>query len=102
MGYAVLTAENGDQALCLARSDLPDLILMDITLPDMDGWEVTLLLKSDERTRAMPIIALTARVLSSDRTRAFAVGCDDYDTKPVDFARLREKIENLIGRSDRL
>lgn len=99
LGYGVVTAENGTDALVLARRELPQLILMDITLPDIDGWEVTQLLKSEERTRAVPIIALTARVLVSDRAKAFAVGCDDYDTKPVDFQRLKEKIENLIGGS---
>ncbi len=100
-GYRVVTAINGAEALTLAQMDSPDLILMDITLPDMDGWEVTQLLKSDERTRRVPIIALTARVLITDRARAFAVGCDDYDTKPVDFQRVRQKIDNLIERAAR-
>jgi two-component system cell cycle response regulator DivK len=95
-GYEIVTAENGEQGLSLARLEAPDLILMDITLPEMDGWEVARLLKASEHTREIPIIALTARVLVSDRAKAFEVGCDDYDTKPVDFARLTEKIENLL------
>jgi len=81
----------------MARSEAPDLILMDIGLPDMDGWEVTRILKSFEETRHIPIIALTAHALVTDRQKAFEVGCDDYDTKPVDFARLSEKIEGLLA-----
>jgi two-component system cell cycle response regulator DivK len=95
-GYQIVIAENGEQGLSLARLETPDLILMDITLPEMDGWEVSRLLKADESTRHIPIIALTARVLVSDQAKAFEVGCDDYDTKPVDFARLTEKIGNLL------
>jgi CheY-like chemotaxis protein len=95
-GYHIVTAENGEMGLSLARAEAPDLILMDITLPEMDGWEVSRLLKADESTRHIPIIALTARVLVSDQAKAFEVGCDDYDTKPVDFARLTEKIGNLL------
>jgi two-component system cell cycle response regulator DivK len=95
-GYEIVTAENGEQGLSLARLEAPDLILMDITLPEMDGWEVARLLKAGEHTRHIPIIALTARVLMSDRAKAFEVGCNDYDTKPVDFARLTEKIGNLL------
>ena len=95
-GYNVLTVGSGEQGLSLAREEMPDLILMDITLPGMDGWEAAGLLKSDEKTRRIPIIALTARVLMTDQAKAFEVGCDDYDTKPVDFARLTEKIENLL------
>jgi two-component system cell cycle response regulator DivK len=96
-GYCIVTAESGEQGLSLARLETPDLILMDITLPQMDGWELTRLLKSDEKTRKIPIIALTARALVSDRTEAFKSGCDDYDTKPVDFGRLTGKITNLLG-----
>jgi two-component system, cell cycle response regulator DivK len=95
-GYQIVTAENGEQGLSLARAEAPDLILMDITLPEMDGWEASRQLKADESTRHIPIIALTARVLKSDQAKAFEVGCDDYDTKPVDFARLTEKIGNLL------
>jgi CheY-like chemotaxis protein len=96
-GYCIITAESGEQGLSQARSEAPDLILMDITLPEMDGWKFARLLKTDVGTRSIPIIALTARVLMSDQARAFEVGCDDYDTKPVDFSRLTEKIGNLLG-----
>lgn len=95
-GYRVTTAQDGKQGYFLARGDMPDLILMDISLPEMDGWEVTRLLKSNDNTKHIPIIVLTAHALVSDREKAFAAGCDDYDTKPVDFARLSEKIENLL------
>lgn len=97
-GYHIVTAEDGEQGLSMARVEAPDLILMDITLPEMDGWEVARLLKADESTRHIPIIALTARVLMSDQAKAFEVGCDDYDSKPVDFGRLTEKIGNLLVR----
>jgi len=96
-GYHIVTATDGEQGLSMARTTGPDLILMDITLPEMDGWEVIRLLKKDESTRHIPIIALTARALMSDRAKAFEVGCDDYDTKPVDFVRLTEKIGNLLA-----
>jgi CheY-like chemotaxis protein len=96
-GFEIITAGSGEQAVLLARRESPDLILMDITLPEMDGWEAARLLKASEGTRHIPIIALTARVLISDQAQAFEVGCDDYDTKPVDFARLTEKIRNLLG-----
>ena len=81
----------------MAASEAPDLILMDVGLPEMDGWEVTRLLKSNESTRHIPIVALTAHVMQSDREKAFQSGCDDYDTKPIEFSRLREKIENLLS-----
>ena len=80
----------------MASSEEPDLILMDVGLPEMDGWEVTRLLKDNATTRHIPIIALTAHALVSDRDKAFESGCDDYDTKPVEFTRLREKIDNLL------
>ena len=95
-GFRVVTALDGKQGYLLARSETPDLILMDISLPTMDGWEVTRLLKADESTSHIPIIVLTAHALVSDREKAFAAGCDDYDTKPVEFGRLSEKIENLL------
>jgi CheY-like chemotaxis protein len=82
----------------MAVLESPELILMDIGLPDMDGWEVTKLLKANESTRNIPIIALTAHALITDRAKAFEVGCDDYDTKPVEFGRLREKIESLLAK----
>jgi CheY-like chemotaxis protein len=81
----------------MARSEMPDLILMDISLPLMGGWEVTRLLKADDGTRHIPIIALTAHAWVTDREKAIEAGCDDYDTKPVEFVRLSEKIENLLA-----
>jgi two-component system cell cycle response regulator DivK len=99
-GYSILTAENGELGLSLAQLEVPDLILMDITLPQMDGWEATRLLKADRSTRHIPIIALTARALLSDQTKAFEVGCEDYDTKPVDFGRLTKKIGILLRERD--
>ena len=95
-GYTVVTAHDGEQGHLLAHSECPDIILMDISLPVMDGWEVTRLLKADQATRHIPIIALTAHALVTDRAKAFEIGCDDYDTKPVEFGRLSEKIENLL------
>jgi len=95
-GYRVVTAEDGEKGLLLARSEMPDLILMDISLPLMGGWEVTRLLKAEDSTRNIPIIALTAHAWVTDREKAIEAGCDDYDTKPVEFARLSEKIENLL------
>jgi CheY-like chemotaxis protein len=96
-GYSVVTAEDGEKGLLLARSEMPDLILMDISLPVMGGWEVTRLLKADDSTRHIPIIALTAHAWVTDREKAIEAGCDDYDTKPVEFTRLSEKIENLLS-----
>jgi len=95
-GHRVVVAQDGRQGYLLARSERPDLILMDLSLPVMDGWEVTRLLKGNGSTRHIPIIVLTAHALVSDREKAFEAGCDDYDTKPVEFGRLREKIENLL------
>src|SRR5258707_11090331 len=95
-GYCVVTAEDGEKGLLLARSETPDLILMDISLPVMSGWEVTRLLKANEATRHIPIIALTAHAWITDRKKAIEAGCDDYDTKPVEFGRLSEKMENLL------
>jgi CheY-like chemotaxis protein len=95
-GYCVVTAQDGEQGHLLALSETPDLILMDISLPAMDGWEVTRLLKSNDATRHIPIIVLTAHALVSDRAKAFEAGCNDFDTKPIEFGRLSEKIENLL------
>jgi CheY-like chemotaxis protein len=95
-GYAVVMAHDGEQALLLAGSEDPDLILMDISLPKMDGWEVTRRLKNNRLTSGIPVIALPAHALSTDRQKAFEIGCDDYDTKPVEFGRLSEKIEHLL------
>jgi CheY-like chemotaxis protein len=95
-GYSVITAPDGPQGHAMALAESPDLILMDVGLPEMDGWEVTRLLKTNATTQHIPIIALTAHVMQTDRDKAFESGCDDYDTKPVEFARLREKIESLL------
>ena len=95
-GYSVVIAQDGEQGLSLASSESPDLILMDISLPVMDGWQVTRLLKSNVNTCHIPVIALTAHAMVSDRQKAFETGCDDYDTKPVEISRLSEKIENLL------
>ncbi len=95
-GYSVVTAHDGERGHSLACSEMPDLILMDISLPVRNGWEVTRLLKSNESTRHIPIIALTAHAWVTDRDKAFEAGCDDYDTKPIEFGRLSEKIENLL------
>ena len=95
-GYSVITANDGAQGHARACADAPDLILMDIGLPEMDGWQVTRLLKSNAQTCGIPLIALTAHALVSDRQKAREVGCDDYDTKPVEFSRLTQKIETLL------
>lgn len=95
-GYTVITAHDGEQGYAFACSEAPDLILMDISLPVMNGWEVTRRLKNNESTRHIPIIALTAHALVTDRDKAFEAGCDDYDTKPVEFNRLNDKMDNLL------
>jgi len=95
-GYSVLIAHDGEQGLAKAYSEMPDLILMDISLPFIDGYEVTRRLKANPRTRHIPVIALTAHALLTDRYKALKAGCNDYDTKPVDFGRLTEKIETLL------
>jgi len=96
-GYEVVTAVDGEQALAVARAETPDLILMDLSLPVLDGWEATRRLKAADETRAIPVLALTAHALAEEREAALAAGCDEYDTKPVDLARLLGKIEALLG-----
>jgi two-component system cell cycle response regulator DivK len=98
-GYTVVTAVDGEQGLVAAGSERPDLILMDMSLPVMDGWEATRRLKTESATQAIPVIGLTAHAMTGDRDKAMAAGCDDYDTKPVELPRLLEKIEALLGRS---
>jgi len=93
-GYSVLVAQDGVEGLSLARSQTPDLIIMDLSLPNVDGWEASRRLKADVATSAIPIIALTAHAMSTDREKALAAGCDDFDTKPIDFARLLQKIDH--------
>ena len=96
-GYEVLTAVDGESGLALTRSDAPALILMDMSLPGIDGWEATRQLKADPATRAIPVIALTAHAMAGDREQALAAGCDDFDIKPIDLDRLLGKIEALLG-----
>ena len=95
-GYQVVLAVDGKSGLEMAQTAAPDLILMDMSLPVLDGWEASRKLKADPQTRCMPIIALTAHAMAGDRERAIEAGCDEYDTKPVDFARLIQKIEALL------
>ena len=96
-GYQVLPATDGLQGLSMARSEQPDLILMDLSLPEMDGWEVIRCLKAAPNTQRIPIMVLTAHAMASDREKAFSAGCDDFDTKPVvDFRKLLAKIETLL------
>jgi two-component system cell cycle response regulator DivK len=96
-GYQVALAVDGEQGVSMARSELPDLILMDMSLPVLDGWEATQRIKAAPETRAIPIIALTAHAMVGDRERAIAAGCDDYDTKPIDLPRLLEKMEKTLA-----
>ena len=98
-GFEVAMAIDGQQGVEMASGDPPDLILMDMDLPVIDGWEATRQIKAGEATRAIPVIALTAHAMVGDRDKAIAAGCDDYDTKPVDFTRLLGKIEALLQRA---
>jgi CheY-like chemotaxis protein len=95
-GYQVALAVDGQQGIDMARSESPDLILMDMSLPVVDGWEASRRLKAAPETAGIPIIALTAHAMAGDRERALAAGCDDYDTKPIEFARLLEKMQALL------
>jgi len=95
-GYEVLLAFDGESGINMAETDAPDLILMDMSLPILDGWEATRRLKASPATNHIPVIALTAHAMSSDRDEALAAGCDDYDTKPIELARLLEKIDTLL------
>lgn len=96
-GYEVIVATDGEQGVDLARSEAPALILMDLTLPVVDGWEATRRLKAASETRDIPVIALTAHAMSDDREKALAAGCDDFDTKPVNLKRLLGKIQALLS-----
>jgi CheY-like chemotaxis protein len=100
-GYEVLTAEDGARGLAAAASQKPDLILMDMSLPVVDGWEATRRLKTSEETHAIPVIALTAHAMAADLEKALQAGCEDYDTKPVELPRLLAKIERLLRAADR-
>ena len=96
-GFEVVIAVDGQQGLALATSERPDVILMDMSLPVMDGWEATRRVKADPATRSIPVIALTASAMVEDRDRAIAAGCDDFDTKPVELPRLLEKIRAQLN-----
>lgn len=99
-GYEVVLATDGQEAVDMARAERPDIILMDMSLPGLDGWEATRRIKADSGRESVPVIALTSHAMAGDRERALEAGCDDYDTKPIDLARLLEKIERLGGRAD--
>ena len=99
-GYDVVMAEDGEQGVAMAESEAPDLILMDMSLPVVDGWEATERLKASEKTASIPVIALTAHAMAEDRQKALAAGCDDYDTKPVELSRLLEKMSELLAAGE--
>jgi CheY-like chemotaxis protein len=96
-GYEVIIAKDGARAVAMAMSDKPDLILMDMSLPVIDGWEATRRIKATPELRKIPIIALTAHAMATDRDKALEAGCDDYDTKPIELQRLQGKIEALLA-----
>jgi two-component system cell cycle response regulator DivK len=97
-GYEVVMAVDGQEGVAMAQAEAPDLILMDMSLPVLDGWQATQQLKAAPGTRSIPVIALTAHAMSGDREKAFEVGCDDYDTKPIELPRLLTKIETLLEK----
>jgi CheY-like chemotaxis protein len=96
-GYEVIVAVDGEEGVARAKADVPDLVVMDLSLPGIDGWEATRQLKAAAETRAIPVLALTAHAMAGDREKALAAGCDDFDTKPVDLPRLVGKVERLLG-----
>ncbi len=98
-GYTVLVAPDGAQAVTMAAAEQPNLILMDLSLPVLDGWEATRRIKAAPGTRHIPVIALTAHAMAGDREKAMAAGCDDFDTKPVEMSRLIDKIQALVRRA---
>lgn len=95
-GFEVLTANDGRQGVDTAQAAMPDLILMDMSLPKLDGWQATRLIKAADLTQAIPIIALTAHAMAEDQQKCLAAGCDDYETKPIDFVRLLDKMQALL------
>jgi two-component system, cell cycle response regulator DivK len=99
-GYEIVNAPDGAAGIAMATAELPDLILMDLNLPEIDGWEATRRLKADPATRDIPIIALTAHAMAGDREKALATGCDEFETKPIDFDRLLPKVERLIDAKE--
>jgi CheY-like chemotaxis protein len=98
-GHEVLVAVDGEQGVAMTHAELPDLILMDMSLPVLDGWEATRRIKTAAETQAIPVIALTAHAMVGDRDKAMAAGCDDYDTKPIDLTRLLDKMAKLLGKT---
>jgi CheY-like chemotaxis protein len=98
-GYQIVMAVDGAEGIALAKAEDPDLILMDMSLPVVDGWEATRRLKADAATQAIPVIGLTAHAMAGDRENVMQAGCDDYDTKPVELPRLLQKIEALLPRT---
>jgi CheY-like chemotaxis protein len=100
VGYTVLVATDGEQGVAMAAAEKPDLILMDLRLPVMDGWEATRRIKTQPETRHIPVIALTAHAMSGDREKALEAGCDDFDTKPVEMPRLLEKVRALLPKKE--
>jgi CheY-like chemotaxis protein len=100
-GYDVLMAVDGQQGVAMAQSERPDLILMDLNLPDVDGWEATQIIKGRPETQAIPVVALTAHAIAGDQERALQAGCDDYHAKPVEFTRLLAQIEALLTKTPR-
>lgn len=99
-GYEVLIATDGATGVTMAKKDKPDLILMDMSLPVMDGWEATRQIKADDNMKAIPVIALTAHAIAGDREKAIAAGCDEYESKPVKFPRLLAKIQEFLGEEE--
>jgi CheY-like chemotaxis protein len=96
-GYEVIVAVDGEEGVARAKVEAPDVIVMDLSLPGIDGWEATRQIKAAEETRAIPVLALTAHAMAGDREKALSAGCDDFDTKPVDLPRLVAKVEALLG-----
>ena len=99
-GFGVVVAMDGEQAVEMAVAEDPSLIIMDLSLPNVDGWEATRRLKANQKTRHIPVVALSAHAMVGDRETALDAGCDDYDTKPVEFQRLLDKINNLLEKAD--
>jgi two-component system cell cycle response regulator DivK len=97
-GYTVLIAKDGAQGVAMAASEQPELILMDLSLPVLDGWEATRQIKAAEKTRHIPVIALSAHAMTGDREKALAAGCDDFDTKPIELDRLIKKMQSVLAR----